>query len=304
MVVKAATAPADAVIFDLEDAVAIDDKETARILAADLVSLIKQRGIQTFVRVNSLSTGLTDADLKSSIVKGLDGVILPKTETGADVVRLCEMLNEAEKHSGVTPQSTVLIPLIETAKGIANCYEIASASSRVVAVAFGAGDYCRDLGRDISMVSEQQIELLYPRSHMVNMSRAAGIQAIDTPFLGLLTDRGGLLREVELAVRLGFKGKQCIHPSQIEPINSMFSPSEEDVRRATRIAESFEEAQARGLGAISFEGRMIDYMSYCQARDVLAKAQLIEDRKMTMTGKTSHVTVSEVFSRHLQGNHR
>lgn len=294
MAVKATTLPADAVIFDLEDAVPLTEKETARILTRDFIRLIKRSGISVFVRVNSLTTGLTAEDLKFTVVKGLDGVMLPKTEMGSDVAELDKILAEVEEASGLTPKSVKLIPLIETAKGVMNSLQIASASDRVVAIAFGAGDYYRDLGRDVAQLSKDEIELLYARSHIVNASRTAGIQAIDTPFLGLLTDREGFLREVKLAVQLGFKGKQCIHPSQIEPINSMFSPSQEEVDRAKRIVEAFEEAQARGLGAISFEGRMIDYMTYRQAKDMLTTAQVIEDKKKIEAGR-AYLSLSEIF---------
>jgi citrate lyase beta subunit len=131
----------------------------------------------------------------------------------------------------------------------------------------------------------------------VNTGRAACIQAIDTPFLGSLVDREAFLREAKLAVRLGFKGKQCVHPSQIEPINELFSPTQEEVGRAKRIVDAFEQAQARGLAAISFEGKMVDMMTYRQARDTIAVGQFVEERRERMTHLESYVPVSEVFAR-------
>lgn len=294
-VVKAATLPTDAVIFDLEDAVSLDDKETGRIIARDYIKLIKQRGIYTFVRVNSLTTGLTTEDVESTAVQSLDGMMLAKTETGSDVAKLSRMLDKVEKHSRVNPKSIKIIPLVESAKGVVNSFQIASSSRRVIAVAFGAGDYCRDLGRDISTVSKDEIELLYARSNIVNTSRAAGIQAIDTPFLGSLTDKEAFLGEVKLGVQLGFKGKQCIHPSQIETVNDMFSPTQEEVARAKRIVQAFENAHAKGLGVISFEGKMVDSMTYRQAKDRIAIAQSVED-KMITTRKASYVSIPEIFS--------
>jgi citrate lyase subunit beta/citryl-CoA lyase len=293
MIVKAATLPTDAAIFDLEDAVSLEDKETGRIIARDYVKLIKQRGIQTFVRVNSLTTGLTTEDLESIIVQGLDGVMLAKTEIGSDVAELSRMLDKVEKQAGITRKNTKLLPLIESAKGVINTFQIASSSRRVIAVAFGAGDYCRDLGRDISTVSKDEIELLYARSTIVNMSRAAGVQAIDTPFLGSLTDQEAFHREVKLGVQLGFKGKQCIHPSQIETVNDMFSRTQEEVARAKRIVQAFENAHTKGPGVISFEGKMVDNMTYRQAKETIA--QSIED-KMKTTRKASYVSISEIFS--------
>jgi citrate lyase subunit beta/citryl-CoA lyase len=294
MIVKAATLPTDAAIFDLEDAVSLEDKETGRIIARDYIKLIKQRGIHTFVRVNSLTTGLTTEDLESIVVQGLDGVMLAKTEAGSDVAQLSRMLDKVEKKSGVNRKSIKLIPLIESAKGVINAFHITSSSCRVIAVAFGAGDYCRDLGRDISTVSDDEIELLYARSNIVNTSRAAGVQAIDTPFLRSLTDKEAFHREVKLAVQLGFKGKQCIHPSQIETVNDMFSPSQEEVARAKRIVQAFESAHAKSLGVISFEGKMVDNMTYRQAKDTIEIAQSIEDK--IRTRKQSYVSIPEIFS--------
>ena len=297
MVVKAATLPGDAVIFDLEDAVSLDDKETARILARDYVSLIKSRGKQTFVRLNSIGTGLTTEDLKSVVVKGLDGVILAKTESKSDVVRLTKVLNLVEKRSSLKAKSVKIIPLIESARGVENSLGIAAASDRTIALAFGAGDYYRDLGRDVTTISEEENELLYARSRIVNAATALGIQAIDTPFLGSIVDKAAFLREVQLAVRLGFKGKQCVHPSQIEPINESFSPRREDVNRAMRIVDAFSKAQERGLAAISFEGKMVDIMTYRQAKGLISTNEIIEKRRETAPQLEEHVPISEIFAR-------
>lgn len=297
MAFKAATLPMDAAIFDLEDAVSIDDKETARIIARDVIGLVKKRGARTFVRVNSLSTSLTLEDVKCTTVKELDGFMLAKAETGSDVTRLCRMISGVERSSKIKAGRMMVIPLIETAKGVLNSFQIASASERVVAVGFGAGDYYRDLGRDITSISREENELLYARCQVVNASRATGVQVIDTPFLGSLTDKEAFLAEVRLAARLGFKGKQCIHPSQIQPINSVFSPSKQEVGRARRIVEAFEEAQSKGIGVMSFEGKMIDRMSYRQAKDLLENAQTIEGREKASEQGSSHVHMDEIFAR-------
>ena len=297
LIVKAATLPADAVIFDLEDAVPLDYKETARTLAGDYVTLIKKRGKQTFVRLNSMGTGLTKEDVRSVVVKGLDGVILAKTETKSDVIRLAKMLDLAERHSRIKPRSTKIIPLIESARGVENSSTIAAAGERILGLAFGAGDYYRDLGRDVTTISEEENELLYARSRIVNTATAAGIQAIDTPFLGSIVNKEAFLTEVKLAIRLGFKGKQCVHPSQIEPINELFSPRPEDLSRATRLVDAFEKAQQRGVAAISFEGKMVDIMTYRQAKDLLTTNQVIEEKRATATQSEDHVPVSEIFAK-------
>jgi citrate lyase beta subunit len=196
------------------------------------------------------------------------------------------MIGGVERSSKIKVGSMRVIALIETAKGVLNSFEIASASERVVAVAFGAGDYYRDLGKDITSVSREENELLYARSHIVNASRALGVQAIDTPFLGSLTDKEAFLAEVKLAAQLGFKGKQCIHPSQIQPINSVFSPSKQEV-----------EAQSKGLGVMSFEGKMVDRMNYRQAKDLLENAQMIEEREKASEQGSPQVHMDEIFTR-------
>jgi len=253
MITKTASLPADAIILDLEDAVPLLDKGTARIMVRDSIKAIKSGGLYVFVRVNALITGLTAEDLAAVVVKGLDGIMLAKTETKSDIAELDSLIEQAERAAGLEPGSLVIVPLIESAKGIINTHEIASASERIVAIAFGAGDYYRDLGRSVSSLSPDEYELLYARSHMANAGRAAGVQAIDTPFLGLLTDRDAFIRETQMALQLGFKGKQLIHPAQVEFVNETFSPAQEEVNYASRLAEAFEEAQAKGLGATSFE---------------------------------------------------
>ena len=295
MITKAATLASDAIILDLEDAVALPDKATARIMVRDSISAIKSGGAYVFVRVNALTTNLTAEDLKFVVVKGLDGIILAKTETKSDVAELDGMIEEAEKGAGLKSGSVTIIPLIESAKGVVNAHEIASASKRLVAVLFGAGDYYRDLGRAVSFLTPEQTELLYARSQIVNGSRAAGVQAIDTPFFGLLTDREGFAKETALALQLGFKGKQLIHPTQIEFVNKTFAPSAEEVGYSRRLAEAFEEAQARGLGAVSFEGKMIDVMSYNQAKELVDFVEVIAEKEKSRQLNPS-VSLSRFFT--------
>jgi citrate lyase subunit beta/citryl-CoA lyase len=279
MISKAATLPADAIIFDLEDAVPIPDKSTARIIVHDSINIVRSGGPYTFVRLNALATKLTEEDLKLVTVKGLDGVMLAKAEGRPDIVELDRILTKIEKDSSLTSQNIKIIALIESARGVVNAYDIATASKRIVALAFGSGDYYRDLGRSVDSLSQEQTELLYARSQIVNSSVAAGVPAIDTVFFGLLTDKESFIRETMLAVRLGFKGKLLIHPTQIEPVNNAFSPSAEETEYARRVVSTFEEAGKRGLGAISFEGKMIDYMNYNQAKELVKQADLIAEKE-------------------------
>jgi len=295
MITKAATLPADVIILDLEDAVPLPDKETARVMSRDTIRVLKSTGAYVFVRINALTTGLAVEDVKLVAIDGLGGIVLPKAEAESDVVELDGMLAEIEKNKGLELENFKIIPLVETAKGVVNAYEIASASKRIVAVGFGAGDYYRDLGRSVSYLSPEQTELLYARSQTVIASTAAGVQPLDTVFFGLLTDMEGFTKEAMLALRLGFKGKFLIHPTQVEIVNKIFSPSLEEVAYASRVAAAFEEGQAKGLGAISFEGKMIDYMTYQQARTLVDFAELIA-KKEKRRKQPSTVSLSQFFA--------
>lgn len=295
MITKAANLAADGIIFDLEDAVPLPDKETARIMVRDSIKAVKSDRIYLFVRVNALITGLTAEDIQFVAVDGLDGILLSKAEAKSDVAELDGMLEKAERERGLKLGSFKIMPLVETAKGVVNAYEIAAASERIVAVSFGAGDYYRDMGRSASSLSPEQTELLYARSQIVIASRAAGLPALDTAFFGLLTDREGFEREALIALQLGFKGKLLIHPMQIEIANRIFSPSPDEAAEARRVVTAFEEAQARGLGAVSFEGKMIDIMSYRQAKDLVSFVEFIAEREK-IGQRGSSVSIFRFFS--------
>lgn len=294
MITKAATLPADAIALDLEDAVPLPDKPTARIMIRDSIKGVKFGGAYVFVRVNALTTNLTAEDLQSVVVEGLDGIMLAKAETKSDIEELDKMMGEAEEASGLESGAIKIIPLIESAKGVVNVYEIASVSKRVIAVAFGSGDYYRDLGRSVASLSPEQTELLYARSQIVNASVASRVPAIDTVFFGLLTDKEAFGQEIRLAFQLGFKGKLLVHPTQIEPVNKVFSPSSDEVKYANRVVEAFEAAQAKGLGAVSFEGKMIDEMNYKQAKDVVNFAELVS-KKEEMRQEAGSVSFTHFF---------
>ncbi|MBI4188023.1 MAG: CoA ester lyase [Chloroflexi bacterium] len=295
MITKAATLTADAIILDLEDAVPLPDKATARIMVRDSIKAVKSGGASVFARVNAFPTKLTAEDLNLVVTPDLDGIVLAKAETGSDITELDSMLEKLEKKRGLAPGAIKIIPIAETAKGVVNAYEIASASARLAAVAFGAGDYYGDMGRSVASLTPGQAELLYARSQVVVGSRAAGVQAIDTPFFGLLTDREGLIKEATLDLQLGFKGKLLIHPGQIEPVNRVFSPVPDEVEHARKVVAAFDEAQAKGLGAISFEGKMIDYMNYRQAKDMVNFANVIADREIKRQ-QTGSVSLSQFFA--------
>ncbi len=261
---------ADAVVLDLEDSVPIGEKETARWFVKEFLREVRDsyRG-KVFVRVNGIETGLTEEDLKYVVNRGLDGLVLPKA-TAEGVVKLTSMVKPLESSELRLP----VIPLLETARGVLEAKEVVSLP-RVRALAFGMGDYLRELGLDVN-VSDQEWEVLFARS-MVSTSAAMGnVPAIDTPFLGLIIDREGVRRQALIARRLGFSGKFAIHPSHVPVINEVFTPSETEVREAEEIVRAYEEAVRRGLGATSLRGMMIDRMNYERAKRLLREVSELD----------------------------
>lgn len=275
MIQKARDLASDAVILDLEDAVPMAEKETARIFVRDGVSLTKSGGLQVFVRVNSLSTGLTLEDLTYSVQVGLDGIILPNTESEEDVKKLDEMLIKLESDNGLTQGSITLMPLLETAKGVLNMEKIVPSSKRIIALCFGALDFTKDMG---TIQSKEGLEIFYARTKLALVANAYAIHAIDTPWFDLV-DMEGLVKDASLAKRLGFKGKLLIHPEQIDAVNKIFSPSKQEVDYAEKVVSTFKVAESQGLGAISLDGKMIDVASFRQAESLLNYAKQIHEKE-------------------------
>jgi citrate lyase subunit beta/citryl-CoA lyase len=282
MINRAVSELEDVVILDLEDGVAIGEKETGRIFARDAIPIYEDTGTDIFVRVNSLGTGLTGEDVSHVVAKGLDGIMLPKTETKEDVIKLSQLLEAEEERKGLGPNSIDILPLVESPRGVQNIFDIASASSRVIGLAFGAADFLREMGVGFAVTrlsfEEYYPLVLYARSRIAQAAKIARVEAIDTPFFGMLIDIEGLCRESEAAKMLGFTGKQLVHPRQIEPVNKIFTPSQEDVDYAKSIVAAYNEAKARGAGTASFGGRMIDYVMYDMGMDMMSRAEVIAMR--------------------------
>lgn len=265
----------DAVILDLEDSVPMMEKDTARIFIRDTLELAGSGGAEVYVRINGLMTGLTAQDCDFVIQRGLDGIMLPKIESKEDVHDSEKIIEKLEKERKNELGSMVLIPTIETARGVINAYEIATASKRIIAIGFGAVDFTRDMGTSLS---KEGTELSFARSQVAIAAKAAGVQALDTVFIDL-ADKEGLIKDSQLAKQLGFKGKFLIHPNQIDPINQIFSPSTKEIEDAKKVVNAFKEAEAKGLGAASLEGRMIDIAVFRQAKELLALAEIIAKKE-------------------------
>ncbi len=241
---------ADCVLLDLEDSVPPAEKMAARILVKHLLAAVPFPE-EVWVRINPPDAGGLD-DLAEVIRGRPHGVCLPKAESADDVRRLSRELDRVEKELGLDNGATRIIPIVETARGVLHCEEIASACDRVVMLAFGAEDFTRDVGALRSRRS-----LLFARSMIVAAAKAAGIQASDTVFADL-DDAEGLEKESALARELGFDGKGAINPRQLDAIHRAFSPTEEELAYARRVVEAARDAEEHGMGAISLDGKMID----------------------------------------------
>ena len=275
---KALQLPADALIIDLEDSVPLTEKAAARNLAT--IALREQRRGLAYVRVNALATGMTIEDLNAVVLEGLDGIVLSKTEEAADLLKIDWYLNHLENKLGLPAGGIDLIPLVENSRGVINASDICAAVPRVKRICFGAIDYTADLGVKLT---ETGTELHYARSHLVNVSRAAGLEGpIDTVYPEI-KNLEGYERDVRLGAALGFQGKLVLHPGQIEPANRIFSPTAEEIAMARKIVAAFEEAEARGSAAITLEnGKFIDYPVARSARRTLEIAAQIEAKESSI----------------------
>ncbi len=261
---------ADCVLLDLEDSVPQPEKASARVLVKHLLAAIDFQG-EVWVRINPLDSGGRD-DLVEVLRGRPHGVALPKAESKADVAALSKELESLEKTLGIPVGTTLVLPILETAKGILHAEEIAADDPRVAALAFGAEDFTRDVGARRTPES-----LLFARSMLVAAAKAAGVQASDTVYADVENEKG-LLAEATLARDLGFDGKGAIHPAQIGPLHAVFSPSEKELEEARKVVAAAEDAQKRGIGAIAIGGKMIDRPVLERARRALYLADRLARR--------------------------
>ena len=274
MLDKAGAFPADALVPDMEDSVPLLEKEHAREIIGRKVKTLAQRGQVIIPRVNSLDTGLLTADVAAVVCPEVYGVSVTKVESPWEVGQISSILDTLERGAGLPVGHTKLVVWLEGAKAIMQAYEIAGASPRIAGVAFGAEDYTHDMG---AKRKEGGDELMFPRSRVAVAARAAGVLAFDTSNINF-RDAEGLKRDVQVALGLGYKGKFAIHPGQLETINAMFSPSTEEIEHARRVVEAFKEAEARGSGATSLDGVMIDGPIVKRAQNTLALADSLARR--------------------------
>ena len=278
---KAASAPADALMPDMEDAVPWNEKPVARReIAANLDKLVGP-GTPVIPRLNSLDSGLFDEDLEAVMGPFIIGVSIGKVRTAGDVRQIASAITASERRNGLQPGSIAMYPWMETARAISAAYEVCSATPRIAAVCFGAEDYSNDVGipRDLggwrsSVSSDDPSDpaIAHARAEVVAGAVASGVGAIDTPYVAF-RDPDGLARETAVARSMGFDGKFAIHPAQLEIINSGFTPSEEELTNAERIVAAAFAAEEQGRGATSLDGKMIDRPTIVRAQALLARAE-------------------------------
>lgn len=255
---------ADSIMFDLEDSVAYTEKDAARLLVYNALRSLNFGSRETVVRINDLSSGLGIEDLEAVVRAGVQVVRLPKTDSAQDVIDCEREIARIERESGIPVGTTGMMAAIESANGVLNAAEIARASNRLIGIALGAEDYVTDL----KTTRSDGIELLFARCMILNAARAAGIAALDTVYSDVNNEEG-FLTEAMLIKKLGFDGKSVINPRQIEPLHRVFMPSEKDLNKARLIMAAIEEANARGSGVASLNGKMIDKPVVTRARRLL-----------------------------------
>jgi citrate lyase subunit beta/citryl-CoA lyase len=270
---KALSLDADAVILDLEDAVATAEKTATRDLIA-AASTRPRRGL-FYVRVNAVDTEFCYGDLVGVVHQGIDGIILPKVESAAGLATADWLLAQLERDRRLTHGGIDLVPIIETARGLDRLREILGAGTRVRRIAFGAGDFTLD----VNMVwSRGEAELSHARAAIVTASRAARNEApLDTVWVDL-ADADGLEASARTALGFGFQGKMCIHPDQIGVVNRVFTPSAAEIAFAERVAAAFAKAEAEGSAAFQLDGKFIDYPIVYRAQRILDRIGAIRRR--------------------------
>ena len=262
---------ADAVIFDLEDAVSPTEKDAARILVRNTLHYMDFRGCETIVRINSIDTPYWQKDLEEVLPYKPSLILLPKTGSETDVLTADAYISSLEAKLGLEQGTVGLMPLIETALGVENAFRIASATERVKALFLGAEDLTADLQ---CKRTKESREIEYARTRLVVAARAAGVEVYDTPFTDVNDDEG-IWVDAKTAKALGFNGKASISPRHVEVINSVFSPTQQDVDYAYEVMDAIELAKQQGKGAIALHGKMIDAPIVARAQRTIAMAEAL-----------------------------
>lgn len=261
---------ADGVLLDLEDSIALTEKDAARKLVRRALGTLDFGAVLRVVRINGRDTPFFEKDLQEIVPARPDAVRLPKVDGPEDVLEADRIISRMEKESGIEPGTIRIQAMLETARAVVNAAAIAEASPRLSGLTLGGQDLAADLG---IKATKDGRELLYAKSAVVIAAKAAGLEAYDTVYTDV-NDLEGLLAAAWEAVALGFSGKAAIHPSQIPVIHEAFTPTEDEVRKARAVVRAAREAEARGAGVVALDGRMIDAPVAAQAERTLELARL------------------------------
>lgn len=267
---------ADSIMFDLEDSVTVTEKDSARMVVFNALKSLDYSGVETVVRVNGLDS-CGAIDVKAMVYAGVNVIRLPKTETAQDIHDVEKIIEETEREAGIPVGTTKMMAAIESALGIVNAYEIATASERLMGIAIGAEDFVTDMR---TVRSIEGIELLTARSMVLLAARAAKIYAFDSIFSDV-NDEEGLIKETTLIKQLGFDGKSVINPRQLDIIHQIYAPKPAEIKKSIRVIAAADDAARRGAGVVALNGRMID-------KPIIERAQ-----RVLMLAEASGIDISE-----------
>ena len=258
---------ADSIMFDLEDAVSLPEKDSARTLVHNALRTFDYSQVETVVRINSLDSG-GKLDIEAMVLAGVDVIRLPKTETAQDIIDVEKVITEVEGQNNIEIGSTKMMAAIESAEGVLNAPAIAKSSDRLIGIALGAEDYVTNLKTQRYPDGK---ELFFARSMILHAARAAEIAAIDTVYSDVENPEG-FENEVRQIKQLGFDGKSVINPRQIPLVNKIYAPTEDEIQNAKEVIWGIREAQEKGSGVISVNGKMVDKPVVERAERVIALA--------------------------------
>lgn len=259
----------DSIMFDLEDAVALREKDSARLLVTQALQLPVYRNseIETVVRINALNTPFGLQDLEAVVRAGVQVIRLPMTNSADDIHELEEHVARIEQQCGRVVGETKLLAAVESATGIVNAVSIAQSSPRLIGIALAAFDYLMDMQTERG----DGTELFYARCAVLHAARVAKIDAFDVVYSDVNDDEG-FIKEATLAKKLGFNGKSVINPRQIDLLHKLYAPTKEEVDYASKVIAAAEEGERAGLGVISLNGKMIDAPIIARAHSVIERA--------------------------------
>lgn len=260
---------ADSLMLDLEDAVAVTTKDTARFSLYQALKNVDYRGCERVVRINGLDTEYWKEDIRCAVAGGADVLRIPKTEDAEMVKAVEDAVLAAEREFNRSEGSTLLMAALESAKGVMNAYEVCTSSERMIGIALSGGDYTKDLQTKITGTG---VELMGARQHMIIAARAAGVQCFDTVWTDL-DNLEGFRKEVMLIKDMGFDGKSIINPRQIPIVHEVFTPSMKEIIFSEKVIREIDSKRKEGIGVFTVDGKMIDIAFYDGAQRVIALAK-------------------------------